>query len=50
MGNQRIFVDDIYSKRKIAGNVLFKQLNNHHLNIIKFTIELDPSKFPYTKL
>ena len=44
-----MFVDDIYSKRKIGGDVLFKELNNYHPNI-KFTIELDPSKFLYTKL
>ena len=27
------FVDDIYSRQKLRGNVLFGQLNNYHPNI-----------------
>ena len=43
------FVDDIYSRQKLGDNVLFDRLNNYHPNI-KFTIEVNPSKFLDTKL
>ena len=44
-----IFLDDIYSRRKLGDNVLFDLLNNYHPNI-KLTIEVNPSKFLDTKL
>ena len=43
------FADDIYSRRKIGGNVLFNWLNNYPPNI-KLSIELSPGKFLDTKL
>ena len=43
------FADDIYSRRKIRGNVLFNWLNNYPPNI-KLSIELSPGKFLDTKL
>ena len=43
----RRFVGDIYSRRKFFA--LFDRLNNYHSNI-KFTIEVNPSKFLNTKL
>ena len=45
----RRFVDDIYSRRKLADNVLFDRLNNYHPHII-LTIEKNPSMFLDTKL
>ena len=29
----RMFVDDIYGRKKIGGNVLFKWLNNYHPSV-----------------
>ena len=43
------FVDDIYSRRKLGGNVLFDPLNNYHPNI-QLTIEVNLSTFLDTKL
>ena len=40
---------DIYNRRKIGDNVLFKRLKNYHLNI-KLTKELNSSKFIDSKL
>lgn len=34
-------VDDIYRRKKIGGNALFKQLKNYHPDI-KLTIESNP--------
>ena len=45
----RRFVDDIYSRRKLGDDVLFDRLNSYHPNI-KFTIEVNPSKFLDIKL
>ena len=45
----RRFVDDIYSRRKLGGNVLFDRLNSYYPDI-KLTIEVNPSKFLDTKL
>ena len=45
----RIFVDDIYSRRKLGDNVLFGRLNSYHPNI-KLTIEVNPSKSLDNKL
>ena len=42
-------VDDIYSRQKLGGNVLFDRLNSYHPNI-KLTIEVNPSTFLNTKL
>ena len=43
------FADNIYSRQKLGDNVLFDQLKNYHPNI-KFTLEVNPSKFLDTKL
>ena len=45
----RRFADDMYSRRKLRDNVLFDRLNSYYANI-KFTIEVNPSKFLDTKL
>ena len=45
----RTFVDDIYSRRKLRDNVLLDWSNSYHPNI-KFTIEVNPSKFLDNKL
>ena len=43
------FEDDIYSWRKLRGNVLFDRLKSYHRDI-KLTIEVNGSKFLDTKL
>ena len=43
------FVDDIYSRHKLGGNILFDRLNSYHPNI-RLIIEVNPSKFLDTKL
>ena len=43
------FVDDIYSRQELGGNVLFDRLRGYHPNI-KLTIEVNPNKFLDTKL
>ena len=44
------YVDDIYSKQiKNQTDDLFEKLNNYHPNI-KFTIEVNPSKFLDTEI
>ena len=43
------FEDDIYSRRKLRGNVLFDRLKSYHRDI-KLTIEVNGSKFLDTKL
>ena len=40
------FVDDIYSRRKLGNNVFSDELNNYH-ETIKFTIEMNPTKFSF---
>ena len=42
------FVDSIYSRPKLGDNVLFDRLNDYHSNI-KLTIQVNPSRFLYTK-
>ena len=45
----KIFVDDIYNRRKKGIYNLYERLNNYHPNI-KLTIEINPNKFLDTEI